>query len=220
MLQTLLAKIESDRAGRKAKTTYLIFLGDLIDRGPDSKGVLELLESGLPADMKPVFLLGNHEEILLRVLDGEEEVMWNWLKFGGTECLASYGLDPAGLNHVDGAEALRRIRAAIPPAHRQFLQTFADTFRFGDYLFVHAGIRPGLAIEDQQRQDLRWIREPFLGDRSDHGRFIVHGHTIATEVEEFGCRIGIDTGAYRTGVLTAIGVEDEERWYLSTRNLE
>jgi serine/threonine protein phosphatase 1 len=96
------------------------------------------------------------------------------------------------------------------------LETFADTFRFGDYLFVHAGIRPGIQVAAQAKQDLRWIRDPFLDDHTDHGFVVVHGHTISETVEERANRIGVDTGAYRTGVLTAMAVEGEQRWFIDT----
>jgi len=98
-----------------------------------------------------------------------------------------------------------------------FLKTFVDTFRFGDYLFVHAGIRPGVELHEQRQSDLRWIREPFLLDETEHGFVVVHGHTISSEVEERTNRIGIDTGAFATGVLTALAIEGRERWYLDTR---
>jgi serine/threonine protein phosphatase 1 len=142
--------------------------------------------------------------------------MSSWLKFGGRECARSYGLEPDALQRLDEEAALQLLRAKVPGVHREFLEGFADTFRFGDYLFVHAGIRPGIAIEEQTRFDLRWIREPFLTDAKDHGFIVVHGHTIVDRVEERPNRIAIDTGAYRSGVLTALAVEDERRWYLSS----
>jgi serine/threonine protein phosphatase 1 len=112
--------------------------------------------------------------------------------------------------------AIFEVQRHVPPEHRAFLDSFADTFRFGDYLFVHAGIRPGVGIDEQSRTDLRWIREPFLSDGKEHGCVVVHGHTIVSEVEERRNRIAIDTGAYQSGVLTAIGIEDRQRWQLAT----
>jgi serine/threonine protein phosphatase 1 len=108
------------------------------------------------------------------------------------------------------------VRSAIPVEHVEFLQSFDDTFRAGDFLFVHAGIRPGLPLNEQSASDLRWIREPFLSDPADHGFVIVHGHTIREQVEERVNRIGIDTGAYRFGVLTALGLEGTSRWFLQS----
>jgi len=217
LLDGLLAKIEADIASRRSSENFIIFLGDLIDRGPDSAAVVERLRTYGPGDATTVFLSGNHEEVMLRILAGERGgLLANWLKFGGAECLQSYGLDPVALAAEGEAAALKAIKAGVPKAHAEFLASFADTFRFGDYLFVHAGIRPGLGIADQTPTDLRWIREPFLDDDKDHGFVVVHGHTISSKVEERANRIGLDTGAYRTGILTALAVEGSERWFLDT----
>jgi serine/threonine protein phosphatase 1 len=163
-----------------------------------------------------VFLLGNHEEVLLRILGGDAELITKWRWFGGSECLESYGVDPAQFAHLSDEQALELVRNAIPKEHAQFLESFVDSCRFGDYLFVHAGIRPGVELDQQRQSDLRWIREPFLLDDSEHGFIVVHGHTISEEVDERPNRIGIDTGAYRTGVLTALGIEGTDRWLLAT----
>ena len=216
LLEELLGQIERDRAERPARKILLVFLGDLIDRGPHSAEVLERLRTYRASGVRTVFLLGNHEEVLLRILDGDAPLITKWRWFGGAECLSSYGVDPAQIGRLGKEEALEAVRNAIPREHVEFLRSFVDTCRFGDYLFVHAGLRPGVTIEDQLQSDLRWIREPFLFDESDHGCVVVHGHTITEEVEERRNRIGIDTGAYRTGVLTALAVEGERRWYLQT----
>lgn len=220
LLDIILERIEQDRAGRPPRKTFIIFLGDLVDRGPQSAGVVERLRTYRPAGAHPIFLMGNHEEVLLRILSGEPKILQSWLKFGGAECAQSYGIDPNGLRHLDERSAIRRLQSSFPAAHRSFLESFADTFRFGDYLFVHAGIRPGVAIEEQDKTDLRWIREPFLTDNKEHGCVVVHGHTIVSEVEERRNRIGIDTGAYQTGILTALAIEDDRRWFLSTGRSE
>ena len=214
LLLPLLDRIAEDNRQRQPARTFLIFLGDLIDRGPDSAGVVEHLSGLAMKGMEPIFIAGNHEEVMLRVLEGDGELLRQWLRFGGSECLKSYGLDPALLESLDPEGAIAKIRAAMPEAHAAFLESFADTFRFGDYLFVHAGIRPGVRVEDQSQQDLRWIREPFLSDRRNHGFVVVHGHTISEDIEERSNRIGIDTGAYRSGVLTAIGIAEDQRWFL------
>ncbi|HEY0525254.1 MAG TPA: metallophosphoesterase family protein [Stellaceae bacterium] len=216
LLEALLARIEADIAARPARRTFIIFLGDFIDRGPDSAGVIERLRTYRPSHARPVFLAGNHEEVLLRILGGDGKILPDWLKFGGAECIASYGVDPDALRRMDDAAAIEAVRSAVPRAHRDFLEGLADTFRFGDYLFVHAGIRPGVAVEEQDRLDLRWIREPFLSDAKEHGFVVVHGHTMVGAVDERPNRIAIDTGAYHSGVLTALAVEEEERWYLAT----
>lgn len=217
LLDMLLGEIEADLERRPAAKAVLVFVGDLIDRGPHSAQVVERLRTYRRSGVQTVFLLGNHEEVLLRVVQGESDLLPQWLRFGGKQCLQSYGLDPLLLTGKPHAEAIRMVRDAIPDAHVRFLQTFNDTFRFGDYLVVHAGIRPGVDLDAQRQSDLRWIREPFLEDETDHGVVVVHGHTISHEVQERRNRIGIDTGAYATNVLTALAIEGRERWFLDTR---
>lgn len=216
LLDELLERIEADLAARPIGEAFLVFVGDLIDRGPDSAGVIDRLRRYAHPGLRPIFLTGNHEEYFLRILSGEPGKLDAWLTYGGKECIESYGLSADKLVVMPEGEALMLLRRAVPEGHRRFLKGFADTFRFGDYLFVHAGIRPGVALEEQSRADLRWIREPFLGDAGDHGFVVVHGHTIVDAVEERPNRIGIDTGAYRTGVLTALVIEGAERRLLST----
>jgi serine/threonine protein phosphatase 1 len=155
--------------------------------------------------------------VLLRIVDGETSLIPSWLKFGGSQCLQSYGLSSKEVAIAEDEHALALVRRAIPQRHVEFLRSFVDSCRFGDYLFVHAGIRPGVDLQEQRQSDLRWIREPFLLDESDHGFIVVHGHTISPEVEEKSNRIGIDTGAFATGVLTALGIEGDNRWFIDTR---
>ena len=219
LLDQLLSQIEEDIDHRPSRKNALVFLGDLMDRGPDSRGVIERLRHYRHDRLKPYFLMGNHEEVLLRLLQGERGILTSWLKYGGAQCLASYGLDAGQLDVRAETAAIAAIRSVIPSSHVEFISSFADTLRFGDYLFVHAGIRPGIDLELQSQSDLRWIRSPFLEDRSDHGMVVVHGHTISNEVEIEHNRIGIDTGAYRTGRLTALAVDGEERWLLDTSSV-
>ena len=216
LLDDLLQRIEADNASRSRARVTIIFLGDVIDRGRQSAQVVERLRRYRPRFAKTVFIMGNHEEVLLRILAGETAILPDWLRFGGADCLRSYGIDPSQLESRSRASALKILRQEIPREHVNFLSSFADTASFGRYLFVHAGIRPGVPLSHQQPQDLRWIRLPFLDDETDHGRTIVHGHTITDEVAVRSNRIGLDTGAYRTGVLTALGVEGDDRWYLQT----
>lgn len=216
LLNIVLARIEEDIAARPKANNFIIVLGDLIDRGAESAGVVERLRTYRKNGVRTIFLSGNHEEILLRLLNGESGLMSSWLKFGGAECAESYGIDPEDLKRMDEKLALELVRGKVPKSHRDFLESFADTFKFGDYLFVHAGIRPGLALEEQERSDLRWIRDPFLSDDKEHGFVVVHGHTIVPAVEERRNRIGIDTGAYRSGILTALCIEEDRRWYLTS----
>jgi len=219
LLDRLLAGIAADVSARPPSKTLLVFLGDLIDRGPSSKQVVERLRTYDRPDVRGVFILVNYEGVLLRILDGDTSLIQSWLRFGGAQSLKSYGVDPLEIAVLDDASALAAIRAAIPTNHRKFLKSFVDTCRFGDYLFVHAGIRPGVSIDQQLQSDLRWIREPFLDDETNHGCVVVHGHTISPVVEEHCNRIGIDTGAYRTGVLTALALEGSQRWYLDTSEM-
>lgn len=219
LLNQIIDEMMTDVASRPAGETFVVFLGDLIDRGPCSCEVVERLRLFRPDWAKVKFLGGNHEQVLLDILDGKRGVLKSWLKFGGAECAKSYGIDPELLSRLDETKALEHVRANIPAAHQEFIRSFGDTFRFGDYLFVHAGIRPGVALNEQSRSDLRWIREPFLTDGKDHGFVVVHGHTIFEGIDERPNRIGIDTGAYRTGVLTALAVEEDRRWYLSTSDV-
>lgn len=216
LLDRLLGMIHRELEERPARRTLLVFVGDLIDRGPSSAQVIERLRTYRRAGVRPIFLLGNHEEVLLRILDGDPLPVASWLKFGGAQCLASYGADAAALARSSDAQVLEAVGRAIPRSHVDFLKTFADTCRFGDYLFVHAGIRPGVELDLQAQSDLRWIRGPFLLDDSDHGFVVVHGHTVTEGVDERVNRIGIDTGAYRSGLLTALAIEGDKRWFLDT----
>jgi serine/threonine protein phosphatase 1 len=217
LLRDLLARIGRDDDARPPAKTFIVLLGDLVDRGPDSRGVIDYLLAHSNGPARMVFIKGNHEELFLRVLEGHEEVVNDWLTYGGYECAESYGVSQGSTLNATPAEIIERLRAAVPESHRKFLAEMADTFRFGDYLFVHAGIRPGVAVDEQTGKDLRWIREGFLDDRTDHGLVVIHGHTIVEGPEEHPNRIALDTGAYKNGVLTAIGLEGSRRWYVEAR---
>ena len=216
LLGELLKKIEHELAERPVRRPIVVFLGDLIDRGPSSREVVERLRTLQLPSTQLIFLAGNHEEALLRVLDGENRLAPDWLRFGGSECLDSYGVDGHSVAAMEPREAARAIRRAIPPEHASFLRGFGDTASIGGYLFVHAGIRPGVPLARQSQADLRWIRRTFLDDPRDHGVVVVHGHTITTAVDDAGNRIGIDTGAYRSGILTAMALEADQRRYIQT----
>jgi serine/threonine protein phosphatase 1 len=214
LLRKLLNEIEADSRARPCEREYLIFVGDLIDRGPDSNGVVDLLLRSKKYLPHPVFLMGNHEEMMLRVLERPDEKFRDWLSYGGYECAQSYGVEVGRLAVLDVEHGAALVAAAIPQEHRDFIAGFADSFRFGDYLFVHAGIRPGVPLDQQSTRDLRWIREDFLTSTATHPYMVVHGHTIAPEPDEQSNRIGIDTGAYASGVLTAICIEGTSRRFL------
>ena len=217
LLADLLAQIEADIAARADRQVTIVFLGDLIDRGPKSAEVVERLRTYRPVGVRTEFLVGNHEEVLLRILEGEGGLVADWLRFGGAQCARSYGLSSSRLAKMSPTEAVEMLRSTIPPEHQAFLASFADTLRAGDYLFVHAGIRPGVALAEQAQIDLRWIRGPFLDHPARHDVMVVHGHTITEEVDERTGRIGIDTGAYKHGELTALVLECDERRILQAR---
>ncbi len=217
LLEPLLGWIAEDHAGRGGEATLtIVFLGDLIDRGPASAKVIDLLVGADRVAAEHHVLGGNHEEMLLAILGGESEGVVAWLDHGGAETLESYGVDPA--RFWDDPDALPRVlRSAIPSRHLALLRALRDQVRIGDYLFVHAGIRPGVPLDEQTGRDLRWIRKEFLTSAADHGPVVVHGHTIVPKVDYRHNRIAIDTGAYRTGRLTALGLEGEARWTLTSR---
>ena len=216
LLRQLFAQIEAHGQTRPETETFIVLLGDLIDRGPDSRGVLDyLLERSLGSD-RLIILAGNHETMLLAAMTGERHALNRWLANGGDACVRSYGLDPRQLQAHDAPGVVHSLESAIPLRHREFVRSFSDSVRFGDYLLVHAGIRPGNSIAQQRPDDLRWIRSEFLDSDLDHGARIVHGHSNLTDVEFRHNRIGIDTSAHRTGVLTALWIDGAEYGLLQT----
>ena len=214
LLEDILRQIERDITKRPTKSNHIIFLGDLIDRGPSSRGVIEKVINYKPDNIKCHFIMGNHEEVLLRGLRGEPTHLVGWLKHGGDATAESYGIDQAYLRR-QGTEALEHaLLSAIPDRHLAFMAGFLDRIQFGDYLMVHAGVRPGTPITEQHPSDLRWIRRDFLDSKVDHGLVVVHGHTVEPKISNQSNRIGIDTGAYKTGVLTAVRLEGEDVCFL------
>jgi serine/threonine protein phosphatase 1 len=217
LLTELMTKIEADARGF-AGPVELVFLGDYVDRGPHSCEVIEWLVRQIPQQVRPRFLRGNHEDVLLKLWENElpDEVLAGWLTYGGRETLSSYGLGAATIYSDDLNQIRAQAIAAAPMAHHQFLRGLQFSAQFGDYYFVHAGIRPGIPLGQQDANDLMWIREPFLSSKELHGALIVHGHSISREVQSRHNRIGIDTGAYATGRLTALAIQDGDRWFLTT----
>lgn len=200
-LKKLLKAIAADLEGHDGKST-LVFLGDYIDRGPDSAGVVErLLSDDLPGTRQH-FLLGNHEMALLDALEGKA---LGWLAYGGIQTLESYGVSKRELFASPSVKKL--IARHVPETHLDFFRSLRTHKKIGDYLFVHAGIRPGVALADQKARDLVWIREEFLKSKADHGLTVVHGHTISDKPQHKKNRIGIDTGCYAGGKLSAVRLE-------------
>ena len=161
-------------------------------------------------------LKGNHEELLIRVYEGDARATSLFHRVGGRDTMLSYGMSAEEYDAVDLSELAALIPNYVPQPHIDFLRGFDDWIEAGDYLFVHAGIRPGLALEEQETSDLRWIRREFTEHKGSFTHMVIHGHTITDGVDEHPNRIGIDTGAFATGVLTAIGIEGSERWFLAT----
>nr|WP_246333038.1 metallophosphoesterase family protein [Sphingomicrobium lutaoense] len=212
-LEALLGAIEADLADYDGQSR-LVFLGDYIDRGPDSRGVVERLIGGNLPGEKQYFLKGNHEEAMLEVLNGKGKKAAGWLSYGGKEMMESYGIGRKELYDA-GGDAGSLLREALPESHRSFFENLRLKKKIGDYLFVHAGIRPGTPIDEQQASDLLWIRERFLKSDKDHGVVVVHGHTITGKPESKKNRIGIDTGCYATGQLTAVRLQGSERAFIT-----
>lgn len=216
LLDRLLALIDGDDAARPHCASEIVFLGDLVDRGPDSRGVVERLLA-LSRSGRPVrFLLGNHEQVFLRAAEGDASALRFLIRIGGKQTLLSYGITEEEYRSLDFDELARVVPTKVPREHLDFLASFERLVEAGDYLFVHAGLRPGVAIEDQETKDLCWIRDDFLNHRDSFGKIVVHGHSITDDVDDRPNRIGIDTGAFASGRLTAIGLEGAERWFLST----
>lgn len=216
LFDALIAAIERDDAERGAAQTTIILLGDLIDRGPDSAGVLASARA--LADRRPVHLLmGNHEEMFLDSLESLD-VLREFLRFGGRETVLSYGVGPAAYHAADLSETRALIDRHVPTEDIAFLRTFEDSITLGDYHFVHAGVRPGVPLDSQKAGDLHWIRGEFLAHDDGFGAVIVHGHTIFAKPQIKRGRIGIDTGAYSTGRLTALGLEGTGRWLMEAQD--
>jgi len=207
LMEPYLREVEDRAARRSDRHHVLVVLGDMIDRGPDSAGVVARLIAGVPG-CQLVALRGNHEEAMLEFLDGAP-VGRAWLDFGGIATLHSYGIQAPSWD-ADGLEAARaELMAKLPPGHLDFLRRLSLHAVIGDYLFVHAGLRPGRSIEEQSEEDLVWIREPFLTSGVRFGKKVVHGHTPVGAPDFRTNRINLDTGAYATGRLTAAVFEDE-----------
>jgi serine/threonine protein phosphatase 1 len=217
LLDELLTRIAADdRARPRDVVTQYVFLGDLIDRGPDSSGVVERLMA-FGRDRRDVrFLMGNHEQVFLRAMAGDRRALRFLIRIGGRETLLSYGITEEDYRLLDFDQLAALAAERVPADHLAFLGGFENWIALGDYLFVHAGVKPGVALEEQDQADLCWIRDEFLCHRESFGPTIVHGHSITEDVDVRSNRIGIDTGAFATGRLTAIGLEGTERWFLST----
>ena len=216
LLDEILAQIDADDAAGEPASTVRVVLGDIIDRGPNSADVVERLRK-LKLDQPATrLLLGNHEEMFLAALNGDPQAVRAFCRVGGRETLLSYGMSETAYERMDFDEAAAALAMFVPESHRRFIAGFEDMVLMGDYAFVHAGIDPAIPLLEQRTSSLRWIRQPFLAHRGHLEKIIVHGHTVNHEVELRANRIGLDTGAYQTGKLSAICLEGTQRRVFQT----
>jgi len=217
LLASLLDGISAETVS-DSRPPLLIFLGDYIDRGPDSRAVLERLSRLPKVGVQARFLCGNHEEVMLQFLE-RPWIAADWLDFGGRATLLSYDVSPPDvLADAQGWETARQqLLAALPDQHQRFLRGLEDQIALGDCLFVHAGVDPRRALNQQRPHDLRWIREPFLSNTRMLAKTIVHGHTPTLKPHADRRRIGVDTWAYHTGVLTAADLSAGRVRFLQAR---
>ena len=213
LLVRLQYRIKEDMARRKASRKVVIYLGDYVDRGPESRNLIDHLIRNPLDGFESIHLAGNHERWMVGFLNNPDGGR-PWLRWGGAETMHSYGVpmpntdDPASL-----AAASETLAKKLPASHRRFLENLPLCHTEGDYFFTHAGVRPGVPLDEQSDEDLTWIREEFLYSKADFGKMIVHGHTPTHTPEEHRNRIAIDTGAYMSGILTAVALEGSKRTF-------
>lgn len=216
LLNKMIDKILEEQEYRGSVDDFrLILLGDLIDRGPNSASVVDLALT--LTGLWPGFacIKGNHEEVFAQAFLGNPHAIKFFCGIG-RETLLSYDIEPDLIDREDVEALHAAMLTQVPEAHRDFITGLPSYIELGEYLFVHAGIRPGIAMEYQSEQDMHWIRGEFLKSKVEHPFMVIHGHSITETVDERPNRIGIDTGAYMSHKLTAIGLEGTQRWFLST----
>lgn len=217
LLARLLAQIEADAARETAASKWLVFVGDYVDRGADSAGVVEILLTQLPRGFAADFLKGNHEALLLDFLTDASRFE-HWRINSAETTMSSYGVNVEKLHRIGAGPELWReaFSVALPEAHRRFYEDLQLSVTHGDYHFVHAGVWPGTPLDAQEEDDLIWIRAPFLEWKKPFGKVVVHGHTPVPEPDRRPNRIGIDTGAVFTGRLTALKLKESSQEFLQT----
>lgn len=215
--------IGEDRARTGDDAAEVVHIGDLCDRGPDTKGVIDFLLDGLGRGEPWVVLKGNHDRLMEYFLEDQPRldphmlVGWTWFHagVGGLETLESYGVAMGKKERLFSFHA--RARAAVPESHRAFLQSLPTSYETEKLLFVHAGIRPGIPLAEQDETDLLWIRQEFHDDPRDHGKLVIHGHTPVKTVTHFGNRVAIDTGAGYGRPISAVVIEGRKVWRLTDK---
>lgn len=216
LLRKIHTLILEDVETREPAENIVIYLGDYVDRGHDARGVLDILTGQPLPGFRSIHLMGNHEDFMVRFLE-DPKVGPPWIVNGGNATLKSYGVS---LQKVYNEEALKegrnQLMARLPPPHWMFLQGLKTHHIEGDFLFVHAGIRPGVPTKEQEPQDMMWIRDDFLNSEAEHDHVVVHGHSINPKAEILDNRIGIDTGAYDTGKLTCLVLDGGKKDLLNT----
>jgi serine/threonine protein phosphatase 1 len=215
LLDRLLAQTNTDLALRPTVRPVYVFLGDYIDRGPSSRETIDRLIQHAETN-ESIFLKGNHELVAIKCLS-DRSLFHQWLRLGGMETLMSYGVSPETLANSKQIAALQSaFHSALPQTHFRFFRDLRNSFACGDYFFVHAGVKPNVELSLQKEIDLLWIRDEFLLSKFDFGKIIVHGHTPSSEIELGPNRINIDTGAFATGRLTCLVIEDESLSVIDT----
>lgn len=217
MLKDAHERIAADRAACGDAVAPVVHLGDLVDRGPDSRGVIDFLMDGISRDEPWIVLKGNHDRIFETVLDVSEKPAWSFSAWtssnmGGSETAASYGVSFGPFTM--GERAREKLSAEVPDTHKSFLADLPLFYETDSHIFVHAGIRPGLPLSDQIEEDLLWIRREFHNDTRDHGKLIVHGHTPVDEAMHYGNRVNLDTGAGFGYPITVAVLEGSDVWIL------
>ena len=215
LLEELLTRINTDIALRPTARPVYVFLGDYIDRGSSSRETIDrLIQHGETSES--IFLKGNHELIAIKCLS-DRSLFDQWMRLGGLETLMSYGLAPETLaNGKQIVELQSAFHSALPQTHFRFFRDLQNSFACGDFFFAHAGVKPNVELSRQKESDLLWIRGEFLSSKLDFGKIIIHGHTPTSEIELGPNRINIDTGAFATGRLTCLVIEDESLSVIDT----
>lgn len=212
-------RIAADAPRRAAQHKVVVYLGDYVSRGMDSRAVVERTRNWLPEGFARVTLKGNHEDLLLRFLGGDLDAGRYWFDYDGLDALTHYGVtvhDRKIRDNASVATLRARFAEALPQSHLEFFRSLAISHRAGSYCFVHGGVRPGVPLAEQSDHDCMWIREIFLDSQDDHGAVIVHGHSISEQPVVRHNRIGIDTGASHSGILTCLVLEGRSRNFLQT----